>query len=164
MIYMERHRLDVKTVHLTGKAGQLIAVIYPRKRLVLVRKLVSEGEADLLSWREMPTTAEQIDPAIQKQFRESTPYMLLWYFGQVMPQATEWIPQEIISGRLMLRKLPLVDPKALDLRHLKLIHIFSGGSFTFAELLQFLEPDALQWICADIASLYLTGCLVAAHS
>lgn len=164
LMYSERHRIGARTVHLVGKTGRVVAAIYPREREVLVRQLASESEAKLLSWRELPATAGAFDASVQQQFRSSTAYMLLWFYGQVSADALELVPHELISGAMLLRKLPLIDPRALDLRHLKLIHIFSAGSLTFQEVLSLLEPEATKYIGSDIASLYLTGCLVSADS
>jgi hypothetical protein len=114
--------------------------------------------------KELPSSARPLEAEAASQFEHTTVHMLLWYYGQVMPEAVQDIPHTLFKAGMLLRKLPLVAPNALAVRHLQLIHLFSSGATHLQTLLDLLSPEAKPFVCADLASLYLTGCLVSSDS
>jgi hypothetical protein len=160
VIWSERKNIHKNIVHIVASNGDVVAALYPSERTVAVRKHIPAGGLGILSLKELPSSARPFEADAASQFEQTTVHMLLWYYGQAMPEAVEEIPDALFQAKMLLRKLPLVAPNALNVRHLQLIHLFSGGSTHLQTLLDLLSPEAKQFICADLASLYLTGCLV----
>ena len=160
LIWSERKCIKANIVHLVNRSGDVVAAIYPKARTVAVRKNPGAVGPSTLSIKELPPSARPFEAEQASDFEIVTVHMLLWYFGQVVPEAVENLPGKLLGGKLLLRKLPLVAPNALHLRHLQLIHLFSAGPQRLLALLTRLQPEAMATICADLASLYLTGCLV----
>jgi hypothetical protein len=161
LIWYERPSLRNNIVHIVGNKGYVVAAVFPSERTVAVRKNPTTDGLGEISLKHLPATASPFDAHVASQFEYTTPHMLIWYFGQVMPEAIDSIPNSLMKSKLLLRKLPLVNPNALNLGHLHLIHLFSAGPIYLHTLLGRIHPEFKSTFCADIASLYLTGCLVA---
>jgi hypothetical protein len=161
LIWHERQSLRNNIVHIMGKNGYVVAAVFPSERTVAVRKNPPMDDLGEISLKHLPATAAKFDRQVATQFEYTTPHMLMWYFGQVMPEAIESIPNSLMKSKLLLRKLPLVNPSALNLGHLHLIHLFSAGPIYLHTLLERINSEFKSSFCADMASLYVTGCLVA---
>lgn len=163
LIWSERKCIKANIVHIVNRSGEVVAAVYPKDRTVAVRKRPGAVGPATLSIKELPPSARPFEGEQASHFETVTVHMLLWYFGQVVPEAVENLPGELLGGKLLLRKLPLVAPNALHGRHLQLIHLFSAGPARLQALLTRLKPEATGFICADLTSLYLTGCLVSSE-
>ncbi len=164
VIWQERLSIRHNLVHVLGKGGEVVAEINPSKRTVAIKKMLVLETLGGLSLKQLPQTATALDSSAASQFEHTTVHMLLWYFGQFAVDAIHEIPNKLVQSKMLLRKLPLVAPNALHLRHLQLISLFSAGAISLPMLLGQLSMEATQSICADLASLYFTGCLVSIDS
>ena len=160
LIWSERKYIQKNIVHIVSRNGDVVAAVYPGQHTVAVRKRPAGVTPGMLSIKALPASAQPFESDEANNFDTTTVQMLLWYYGQVVPEAVENIPNELLRGKILLRKLPLVAPNALSMRHLHLIHLFSGGPFSVPALFSLLKPESLPSICADLTSLFLTGCLV----
>ena len=160
LIWSERKCIKSNIVHIVNRSGEVVAAVYPKNRTVAVRKRPGAAGPGTLSIKELPPSAGPFEGEQASHFETVTVHMLLWYFGQVVPEAIENLPSNLLGGKLLLRKLPLVATHALHVRHLQLIRLLSVGPARLQALLTRLKPEATGFICADLASLYLTGCLV----
>ncbi len=86
-------------------------------------------------------------------------HTLMWFLGQTFAPSVDWLPQELGCSRIQLRRFPQVPPAAMAMRHLALIHQFSRGAMSFARLERSLPPEHRHFLCADLASLYLSSTL-----
>lgn len=163
LIWSERKCIKANIVHIVNRNGDVVAAVYPKDRTVAVRKNPGAAGPGTLSFKELPPSAGPFEGEQASHFETVTVHMLLWYFGQVVPEAIENLPGKLLGGKLLLRKLPLVAPNALHVRHLQLIRLFSAGPARLQALLTRLKPEATGFICADLTSLYLTGCLVSSE-
>ncbi len=160
VIWSERKYFQKNIVHIVTRNGDVVAAVYPGERTVAVRKRPHDAAPGMLSIKELPASARRFEGDEDSNFETSTIHMLLWYYGQVVPQAVEDLPSELLRGKILLRKLPLVAPSALGMQHLHLIHLFSAGPLYLQSLFELLSAESLKSICADLTSLFLTGCLV----
>lgn len=169
LMWLERYSARKTACHIVNARGDVVAAVAPGGAMVAVRKMPHQAPIEWLSLEELPPSAMPWDSALISPHKSSTQkhtstQMLLWYLGQAMPAAFEKIPPELLSSNMLLRKLPLIEPGALCLRHLYLFSIFSAGPIYLHSLLAMLGKPGMQAICADLASLYLTGCLVSSDS
>lgn len=160
LIWSERHAVGRNIVHVIRGSGEVVAAVYPKERTVAVSKKPMPSSLQTLIMKELPASARPFEAQQASQFETISVPMLLWYFGQTVHEAVEEMPEALIKGKLLLRKLPLITPNALHMRHLHLIHLFSAGPIRLPTLLARIRPEAVATICADLTSLYFTGCLV----
>jgi hypothetical protein len=162
MLWAEHEQLHLGEVHIhSGDA--LLAVMQPARRQVAVRATAYQPNAPL-ALRQLPArsasrSANASMPHLGDDFQEHSLYSLLWFYGQVYAAAPELLPAEMGSHLIQLRRFPLVEPAALEMRHLALIHIFSGGAISFTQLQRLVSPEHAKSLCPDLASLYFTGAL-----
>ena len=164
VIWQERKSIRQNIVHVVGVGGEVVAEICPNERSLAIKKRLVVEKLHGLSLKQLPLSAKPFASGAASQFDYTTVHMLLWYFGQVAIDAIHEIPNALVQSKMLLRKLPLVAPNALHMRHLHLISLFSPGAIRLPVLLSHLDKEATQSICADLASLYLTGCLVSSDS
>jgi hypothetical protein len=138
----------------------LLAVIQPAKRKVLIRPSAFQPQAPL-ALRQLPAdqTLKYSAPASATQEQSISLYSLLWFYGQVYAEAPQLLPAEMGRHLIQLRRFPLVEPAALEMRHLALIHVFSGGALSFSQLQKLVLPEHLASLCPDLASLFFTGAI-----
>ena len=160
LIWQEQSRIRKNLVHVIASGGDVIAEINPSERTVAVRKNLNLSKLHLLSLKELPLSAKPLSSGVAASFDVTTVHMLLWYYGQTVPEAVQILPAALLKSKMLLRKLPLVPPNALHVRQLHLISLFSSGAIYLPRLLSQLSEAAAPSICADLASLHLTGCLV----
>jgi hypothetical protein len=84
-------------------------------------------------------------------------HTLMWFLGQIYAPSVDWLPQELGSSRIQLRRFPQVPPAAMAMRHLALLHQFSRGAMSFARLERSIEPAHRHFLCADLTSLFLSN-------
>jgi hypothetical protein len=156
MLCVHRAHLPYGCVCIT-QAGTTLAVLHLPKLAVQVhtRAVVQEGVA--VQWAACEATAwhNVADAAVQTMSIDQ----LLWLYGQAVAQAVQHLPAEVGQLRLQLRQFPLVDPQALEMRHLGLMHIFSTDVLLYHELCTLVPEQDLPYLCADLASLYCCGAL-----
>ncbi len=158
MLWAERDQLHQGEVQIHS-GNELLAVMLPAQRRVAVRASLYQAQSPL-ALRQLPPNkgADQL-PNASKGFETYTLYSLLWFYGQVYSVAPELLPPEMGTQLIQLSRFPAVEPAALEMRHLALIHIFSGGALSFTQLQQQVSPTHAKSLCADLASLYFTGAL-----
>lgn len=156
MLWAEKDRLHqgVATIH-CGDA--LLAVLQPAKRSVSLNPQAYVANA-ALTLHQLPE-GQRAGVAAGRGFAECPLYALLWFYGQVYSAAPDLLPAEFGSQLIQLRRFPRVDPAALEMRHLALIHVFSGGALSFLQLQKHTAQESSDSLCADLASLYFTGAL-----
>jgi hypothetical protein len=156
VLWAEREKLGEGHVHLRS-GDDLLAMYSPVQRVVILNAAAYQPSAPL-ALHSLP--AEQGAGALLgKEFASYSLYSLLWFYGQVYSGAPDLLPPEIDIQLIQLRRFPLVEPAALEMRHLALIHIFSGGALSFTQLQAQVSPENTNNLCADLASLYFTGAL-----
>jgi hypothetical protein len=135
----------------------LLAVVQAKKSKLLINPLAYQSAAPL-SIQALPLgqAAKTADVA---EYQACAKDALLWFFGQVDSRAPDVMPFEIGAQLIQLRRIPPVEPAALEMRHLALIHLFSGGALSFSQLQMQLSEEYAQYLCADLASLFCTGTL-----
>lgn len=155
MLWAEHDRLHLgeATVH-CGEA--LLAVLHPQTRRVTLNASAYDA-ASALALRQLPPG--QAVPLGGKVFSRHTLHALLWFYGQVYAGAPDLLPPEMGEQLIQLRRFPPLEPAALEMRHLALIHVFSGGALSFAQLRKQIPAEHASSLCADLASLYFTGAL-----
>jgi hypothetical protein len=162
LIWSEHKQMSSGLVHVHSQ-GKLMASVLPRKRKVLINPKVYAGMEHALTWRQLNalTSASNIDmdSGAAKGFNPVHLHTLMWFYGQTWGGAPSLVPNELGSRRIELRRLPLVEPAALMMRHLALIHLLSGGPLSFAQLQQQVSAEHQSSLCADLASLYLAATL-----
>lgn len=136
----------------------VIAYVQPQERTVLLRKMPDLAKLGKLHCQRASDRSGEL-PAASKAFQSTSIDMLLWFYGQTCSAAPDLLSHKLVQQALHLRKLPAVDAKALELRHLTLIQHFSAGAFFFDDLQRSLAAPQTQWLCADLASLYLVDAL-----
>ncbi len=156
MLWAERERLHLgeATIY-SGDA--LLAVVQPKKLKVWIHPAAYQNTQPL-ALRQLPLGQAAALPEPQK-FSSCAMYSLLWFYGQVYSHAPDLLPPEMGQQLIQLRRFPAVEPAALEMRHLALIHVFSGGALSFAQLQKHISPEFESNLCADLASLYFTGAL-----
>jgi hypothetical protein len=157
LLWAEHDRLHMGGVHIYS-ADRLLAVVWPRKRKVLLQASAYRSHAEPLVWKILETDPQNTAPAYTS-FTTLHMHSLLWFYGQAYSHAPELLPQELGTSLLQLRRLPHIEPAALDIRHLALIRVFSAGALSFAQLQRQVAAHHADHLCADIASLYFTGTL-----
>ncbi|MBS7806253.1 hypothetical protein [Variovorax sp. PCZ-1] len=150
----DRLHLGEATVH---SGDKLLAVIHPKKLSVRMNAEVYQNNAPL-SLHQLPL-GQSVKLPDQQAYASYPMYSLLWFYGQVYSHAPDLLPPELGLQLIQLRRFPPVEPAALEMRHLALIHIFSGGALSFTQLQQQIAPELAHNLCADLASLYFTGTL-----
>jgi hypothetical protein len=162
MLWAEHDRLDLGEVQIHS-GDQLLAVLQPARRQVALRPSAYQAQAPL-ALRQWPARASHSAlPALGADPQVHSLYSLLWFYGQVYSAAPELLPREMGTQLIQLRRFPLVEPAALEMRHLALIHIFSGGALSFMQLQRMVSPAHAKSLCADLSSLYFTGALRLLH-
>ncbi len=159
MLWAERDQLHMGLAHIhSGDA--LLAVVQPSHRQVSLNAQAYQSKA-ALSLHQLPVgQGEGLEHMKQgKEFVSHGLHSLLWFYGQVYSSATDLLPPEMGTQLIQLRRFPPVAPAALEMRHLALIHVFSGGALSFAQLQKQVAPDHASSLCADLASFYFTGSL-----
>jgi hypothetical protein len=157
LLWAEHDRLHMGWVHIYS-ADRLLAVVLPRKRKILLQTSAYGGHTEPLVWKQMGTSTPTSAPS-HAGFTTQHLHSLLWFYGQAYSGAPDLLPQQMGSSLLQLRRFPHIEPAALDMRHLALIHVFSAGALSFAQLQRQVAAHYADSLCADIASLYFTGAL-----
>jgi hypothetical protein len=159
LLWAEHENLHLGQVQIHS-GDQLLAVMTPARSKVALRVQAYEIQAPL-ALRQMPahTNSEPNLPDASKGFEHCSLHSLLWFYGQVYSAAPDLLPPEMGTHLIQLRRFPAVEPAALEMRHLALIHIFSGGALSFMQLQQHVAQAHRPCLCADVASLYFTGAL-----
>lgn len=80
---------------------------------------------------------------------------VLWHFGVTDPAASMLVPGDIASRKIHMRRLPLITPGLLEVRHTLILRELSRQDLTFEQLCA-LAPTPASVLCKDIAALYLT--------
>lgn len=156
MLWAEHERLQsCDAMIYCGDA--LLAVVQAKKSKLLINPLAYQSAAPL-SIQALPLgqAAKTADVA---EYQTCAKDALLWFFGQVDSRAPDVMPFEMGTQLIQLRRIPPVEPAALEMRHLALIHLFSGGALSFSQLQMQLSEECAQYLCADLASLFCTGTL-----
>jgi hypothetical protein len=150
-----------RVVHIDGAAG-LLAAYSPSQRVVQVRAYnfaLEQIEGGLmLNARVLPSSAGLLEGAASRGFKAWPVAALFWYDGQASLTALDHVPA-LAQQRLHIRRFPALEPSALLLRQLHLIHILSQYAPSFDQLMPLLREDGRAFVCPDLASLYLTGML-----
>jgi hypothetical protein len=144
-------------MHIIGPHA-LVAMFGPLPKQVWVHRNLPTYSARDLAWQEVSDAA--LPPAIQlAEFDTTNQHHLLWFYGQAVPEAVHALPASFGEQALRLRRFPPVDPKALELRHLAMLRLFSSGPMTFSHLLANTNKHDRGNLVADVASFYFTGAL-----
>jgi hypothetical protein len=147
--------------HISSALG-LVAVLNLSEQILQMRSspVVASGvmQGGTLTLRLMPASASMLDTRSAQGFTHASLAALLWHYGQCEPEALKNMPK-LGSQILSVRRLPPVDPSSLLLRHLNLVHSLSHQPTDFTQLVQRQDKDEAPFLCADLTSLYLTGCL-----
>lgn len=144
-------------MHILGPHA-LIAVLEPLQKQVWVRReLPTYGTRDL-AWQEV-AVGPLLPANLADQFDATTQHHLLWFYGQTVPSAVLALPSDIGDRELRLRRFPPVESKALELRHLAMLRLFSYGAMPFSSLLANTKKQDHGKLVADVASFYFTGAL-----
>jgi hypothetical protein len=153
LVWTEQANPPQNQVHVDCAAGWL-AAIDPVSHKVWIHPQPPACAAHELTWRVMlvATPPEQLAHCTTTSVAH-----LLWYYGQAVPSAVQVLPQRIAQHSLALRRFPPVDSRALEMRHLALLRLFSAGALTFAQLHANTSGADRRYLCADIASLFFTG-------
>jgi hypothetical protein len=162
LIWAEHQQMSRGLVHVHSQS-RLMASVLPRKRKVLINPQAYAGVEHPLTWRQLNalTSASEIDmdSGAGKGFVPVHLHTLMWFYGQTWSGAPSLLPPEIGTLRIELRRLPLVEPSVLMMRHLTLIHVLSGGPLSFAQLQHQVAAEHQASLCADLASLHLSSTL-----
>jgi hypothetical protein len=156
MLWAEREQLGDEPVHILS-GEEVLAVLMPTQRMVMLRAAAYQPNAPLVLHRQSARRGAPMPP--EKDLTHHSLYSLLWFYGQVYSGAPDLLPEQMGTQLIQLRRFPLVEPAALEMRHLALIHVFSGGALSFTQLQQQVSPEHAGNLCADMASLYFTGAL-----
>lgn len=156
MLWAEHERLHLgeATIH-CGKA--LLAVVQPTRLNVLINAAAYQ-QSEPLSLHQL-AAGQSVKRPDTSAFATHAMYALLWFYGQVYSSAPDLLPLEMGEQLIQLRRFPPIAPAALEMRHLALIHVFSGGALSFAQLQKQISLENSSSLCADLASLYFTGAL-----
>ena len=163
VLWAERRNLGAEPVRIMQGERDLAAVIPASRRVLLQESLYQTGGSDLLIRPAQQGRAIDDGAVLGKGIQAYQLSTLRWFYGQVDGGAPDLLPPEMGLHLLELRRLPQVDPAALQMRHLALIHIFSSGALSFAHVRSLIAPAHSGSLCADLASLYLTGALHLRH-
>jgi hypothetical protein len=144
-------------MHIIGPHA-LVAMFGPLPKQVWVHRNMPTYRAQDLAWQEAPESALPPDTQLA-EFDTTNQHHLLWFYGQTVPEAVHALPESIGQGPLRLRRFPPVDPKALELRHLAMLRLFSSGPMPFSYLLANTKKQDHGTLVADVASFYFTGAL-----
>jgi hypothetical protein len=156
MLWAERDKLgDGNAQIFSGE--DLLATYWSEQRVVMLNAAAYQSNAPLAL--HLSSAQSSIIASQGKEFVSYSLYSLLWFYGQVYSEAPDLLPPEIDIQLIQLRRFPLVEPAVLEMRHLALIHIFSGGALSFTQLQAQVSPENADNLCADLASLYFTGAL-----
>jgi hypothetical protein len=157
LLWSQRRSAEAGILSIYSPQG-VVAYVHLQERSVLLRQNVSPAELAALHCKVVPEPHTAL-PAVSKTYAATSINMLLWFYGQTTAAATDLVSHSLIQQPMHLRKLPCVDAKALELRHLSLIQRFSAGAFYFDSLQRQMGAQDARWLCADLASLYLVGVL-----
>lgn len=158
MLWAERERLHQGEIHIHS-GDDLLAVLQPARLQVKLRAAAYQAQ-EALALRQMPVQSGATSFAnLSADFELYSLYSLLWFYGQVYSAAPDLLPPAVGTQLIQLRRFPAVEPAALEMRHLALIHVFSGGALSFAQLQRQVLPEHAPYLCPDLASLYFTGAL-----
>jgi hypothetical protein len=150
-----------RLVHISNASG-LIAVCDPRKRIVQLRPHVTAMgqllDGSQLQLRTMPSAASLLDTQAAQSFTAVSVPDLLWHYGQRAAHAVHSLG-DLAQKSLRVRRFPPVEPAALLMRHLALIHILCQNAMPFSRLQHECDDEDAPYLCADLASLHLTGAL-----
>lgn len=150
-----------RVVHLENGAG-LLAVYSPAQRMVQIRAhttaLAQIARRSAIHVRVMPAAAGLLDRAAAQGFKSWPIAALYWYFGQTALSALDTVP-DLATQILQIRRFPALAPSALLMRQLQLIHLIGHNSLNFEQLFANLQAPDVDYVCPDLASLYLTGTL-----
>jgi hypothetical protein len=157
MLWAQREQLsEGDEVHIRS-SDALLAVFLPLQRRVFLHAAAYEPRAPLAL--HLLRAGHSSGLAQGNEYVSYSLYSLLWFYGQVYSDAPDLLPEEIGMQLIQLRRFPLVEPAALEMRHLALIHVFSGGALSFTQLQKQIPQEHASSLCADLASLYFTGAL-----
>jgi hypothetical protein len=161
-IWRNRSALRDRSLHFELN-NSLIAVLDPERRWLHLRNAAAAeySRSSVLRHTPIVATLRPLAAATPKSepFTGVGMYDLLWAWGQRDTEATSEMPPQARTHAIQLRRMPQVAPEALQMRHLALIYVFSGGPRTFNQLFRAIEADHARWLVADLTSLYLAGCL-----
>ncbi len=159
MLWAEHDRLHWGQA--TMRSGPaLLAVLQAQGRSVTINESAYDEAASLsLHQAQFQQHTNLGTQANGKDFVSYPLHALLWFYGQVYTHAPDLLPPEMGTQLIQLRRFPPVTPAALEMRHLALIHVFSGGALSFAQLQRLTPTDKASNLCADLSSLYFTGAL-----
>jgi hypothetical protein len=144
-------------MHIIGPHA-LVAMFGPLPKQVWVHRNLPTYGAQDLTWQEAPESV--LPPGSElAEFDTTNQHHLLWFYGQAVPEAVHALPVGIGEQSLKLRRFPPVDPKALELRHLAMLRLFSSGPMPFSYLLANTKKQNQGTLVADVASFYFTGAL-----
>jgi hypothetical protein len=144
-------------MHILGPHA-LVAMFGPLEKKVWVHRNLPTYAAHDLAWQEAPDDALPSDTQAG-EFDATTQHHLLWFYGQTVPEAVQSLPASMGVLALRLRRFPPVEPKALELRHLAMLRLFSAGPMHFSHLLANTHKQDQGKLVADVASFYFTGSL-----
>lgn len=150
-----------RVVYLENAAG-LLAVFSPEQQRVQIRAnntaLAQIARSSAIHVRVMPSAAGLLDRAATQGFKTWPLMALYWHLGQAALSAIDMMPT-LTTQKLLLRRFPALEPSAVLLRQLQLMHHIGHSDASFEQLLPQLQGDVLAHVCPDLASLYLTGTL-----
>ena len=150
-----------RVVYLENASG-LVAVFSPEQRMVQIRAnttaLAQIARSSSIHVRVMPSAAGLLDRAAAQGFKTWPLMALYWHLGQASLSAIDRMPA-LAAQKLVVRRFPALEPAALLLRQLQLIHLIGQNNLSFEQLLAQLQGDGLAHVCPDLASLYLMGAL-----
>lgn len=160
LLWSQRRNFNEGAISICSNQG-VVAYVVPQDKRVLLRQSVATAELAELVWAPAPHHTKKLS-GLGKEYASTSINMLLWFYGQTCTAATDLLSHKLVQQPLHLRKLPTVEAKALELRHLTLIQCLSAGAFYFDRLQHAVAAPQAPWLCADLASLYLVGALSAA--
>lgn len=159
MLWAEHDRLHWGQATLSSGPA-LLAVLQAQTRTVMINEGAYAEAAPLSLHQAQPQLQTKLGtPVNGKGFVSYPLHALLWFYGQVYTNAPDLLPPEMGTHLIQLRRFPPVTPAALEMRHLALIHVFSGGALSFAQLQRLTPTDKASNLCADLSSLHFTGAL-----
>lgn len=144
-------------MHILGPHA-LVAMFGPLEKKVWVHRNLPTYDAHDLAWQEAPDNAWPSDTEIG-EFDTTNQHHLLWFYGQTVPEAVHALPASVGVLALRLRRFPPVEPRALELRHLAMLRLFSAGPMYFSHLFANTHKQDQGKLVADVASFYFTGSL-----
>jgi hypothetical protein len=144
-------------MHILGPHA-LVAMFGPLEKKVWVHRNLPTYTAHDLAWQEAPDNALPSETQTG-EFDATSQHHLLWFYGQTVPEAVHALPASIGVLALRLRRFPPVEPKALELRHLSMLRLFSAGPMHFSQLFANTNKHDQDKLVADVASFYFTGSL-----